>query len=124
QRKAGEAESILREVRGAAGVASTRVAVKPYLEIALDQNALARWGVQAGEVLDVIEAGLGGKVVSTIQEGRRRFPIQIRFEADERTDLERIGELLVATSSGTHVSLSSLTRIRRVEGPAEIHSEN
>jgi Cu(I)/Ag(I) efflux system membrane protein CusA/SilA len=124
QRKAREAENILRGVRGAAGVASTRVAVKPHLEVALDRDALGSWGVQAGEVLDVIEMGLGGKVVSTIFEGRRRFPIQIRYQADDRNNLERMGELIVSSSSGAHVPLASVAKIRRVEGPAEIHSEN
>jgi Cu(I)/Ag(I) efflux system membrane protein CusA/SilA len=75
-------------------------------------------------VLDVVEFGLGGKVVSTIFEGRRRFPIQVRYQADDRNNLERIGDLIVSSASGAHVPLASLARIRRVEGPAEIHSED
>ena len=124
QKKAIEAENILRGVRGAAGVASTRVNTKSYLNIDLDREALARWGVQAREVLDVIESGLGGKTVSTILEGRRRFPVQVRYRADDRNDLGRIGDLIVSSPSGAHVPLAELAKIRRVEGPSEIHSEN
>ena len=92
--------------------------------IDLDREALARWSIQAREVLDVIEAGLGGKTISTILEGRRRFPVQVRYRADDRNDLGRIGDLIVSSSSGAHVPLAELARIRRVEGPSEIHSEN
>jgi copper/silver efflux system protein len=124
QKKAIEAENILRGVRGAAGVASVRVNTKSYLNIDLDREALARWGVQARDVLDVIESGLGGKTVSTILEGRRRFPVQVRYRADDRNDLGRIGDLIVSSSSGADVPLAELAIIRRAEGPSEIHSEN
>jgi Cu(I)/Ag(I) efflux system membrane protein CusA/SilA len=124
QKTAINAETILRGVRGAAGVASTRVNSKPYLNVELDRDALARWGVQARDVLDVVECGLGGKTVSTLLEGRRRFPVQIRYQADDRNDLERIGDLFVSIPSGANVPLAELAEIHRVEGPSEIQSEN
>src|SRR5262249_27024639 len=109
---------------GAVGVASTQVNRKSYLNIDLDREALARWGIQARDVLDVVESGLGGKTVSTLFEGRRRFPVQVRYRADDRNELGRIDDLIVASSSGVHVPLAELATIRRAEGPSEIHSEN
>jgi Cu(I)/Ag(I) efflux system membrane protein CusA/SilA len=124
QQKATEAEKILRSVPGAAGVTSTRINTKPYLNIDLDREALARWGVQARDVLDVIESGLGGKTVSTIFDGRRRFPIQVRYQAEDRNDLGRVGDLIVSASSGNQIPLAELAQVKRVDGPSEIHSEN
>jgi Cu(I)/Ag(I) efflux system membrane protein CusA/SilA len=75
-------------------------------------------------VLDVVEAGLGGKNVTTTIEGRQRFPIQVRLERRERDDIERLGEVLVATPSGQFIPLGQLAKIRRNTGPSEIASEN
>jgi Cu(I)/Ag(I) efflux system membrane protein CusA/SilA len=124
QKKAVEVENVLKQVRGAAGVASTRVDTKSYLNIDLDRESLARWGFQARDVLDVVEAGLGGKTVSTVLEGRRRFPVQVRYQADERNSLGNLGDLIITSASGAHVPLAEVAKIRRIEGPTEINSEN
>ncbi|MEW6306172.1 MAG: efflux RND transporter permease subunit, partial [Verrucomicrobiota bacterium] len=124
QKKAFEVERVLREVSGATGVAPSRIQAKPYLEIEVDRVAMARYGLRAQQVLDIVEAGLGGKNVTTTIEGRYRFPIQVRLERRERDDIERLGEVLVATPSGKHIPLGQLTRIKRVIGPSEIASEN
>jgi Cu(I)/Ag(I) efflux system membrane protein CusA/SilA len=124
QRKAFEIERVVRQVPGAVGVAPSRVQGKPYLEIEVDRVAMARYGLRAQEVLDVVEAGLGGKNVTTTIEGRQRFPIQVRLQRDERDDLERLGDVLVATPSGRFIPLGQLATIRRNTGPSEIASEN
>jgi Cu(I)/Ag(I) efflux system membrane protein CusA/SilA len=72
----------------------------------------------------MVEAGLGGKNVSTTIEGRQRFPIQVRLERSERDDIEKIGEVLVATPSGKYIPLGQVAKIRRNTGPSEIASEN
>ena len=124
QRQAFEVEKIVRTVQGAVGVSPSRVQGKPYLEIEVDRVAMARFGLRAQDVLDVVEAGLGGKNLGTTIEGRERFPIQVRFERHEREDIERLGDVLVATPSGKHIPLGQLAKIRRVLGPSEIASEN
>src|SRR5947207_9651673 len=124
QQKAFEVEHVVREVPGAIGVAPSRVQGKPYLEVAVDRVAMARYGLRAQDVLDVVEAGLGGKTVTTTIEGRQRFPIQVRLQRDERDDIERLGEVLVATPSGKFIPLGQLAQIRRNTGPSEIASEN
>jgi Cu(I)/Ag(I) efflux system membrane protein CusA/SilA len=124
QQKAYEVERIVREIPGAVGVAPSRIQGKPYLEIEADRLAMARYGLRARDVLDVVEIAIGGKNLTTTIEGRQRFPIQLRVQRDERDDIERLGEILVATPSGKHIPLGQLAKIRRNAGPSEIASEN
>jgi len=124
QQKAFEVERVVREVRGAAGVAPSRVQGKPYLEIEVDRAAMARYGLRAKEVLDAVEAGIGGKNLSTAIDGRQRLPIQVRLQRAERDDLSELGQLLVAAPSGQFIPLGQVAAIKRVLGPSEIASEN
>lgn len=124
QKKAFEVEKVMRTIPGAAGVAPSRLQGKPYLNVAVDRVAMARYGLRAKTVLDVVEAGLGGKNVSTTIEGRQRFPIQVRFQRDERDEIERIGDTLVFTPAGKAIPLGQVARVSRVVGPSEIASEN
>jgi Cu(I)/Ag(I) efflux system membrane protein CusA/SilA len=124
QRKAYEVEEVLRAVPGASGVAPLRVQAKPYLEIVPDRVRLARHGLSMRDVLDYVEAGLGGVAVTTSIEGRRRLPVQVRLARDERDDIEALGNIPVAGRDGTHVPLGQLALIRRTIGPSEIQSED
>jgi Cu(I)/Ag(I) efflux system membrane protein CusA/SilA len=124
QALAFDVERIVRSVQGATGVAPLRVQGKPYVEIEVDREAAARYGLRVQQVLDVVEAGIGGRNVTTTIEGRQRFPIQVRVARDERDDIERLGELLVATPGGMHIPLGQLATIQRRTGPNEIQSEN
>jgi Cu(I)/Ag(I) efflux system membrane protein CusA/SilA len=124
QQKAFEVEKIVRTVPGAVGVAASRVQGKPYLEVHVDRTAMARFGLTSQDVLDVVEAGIGGKNLTTTIEGRRRFPIQVRLAREEREDIERLGDILVATPSGKPIPLSQVATIERTIGPSEIASEN
>jgi len=130
QRKAFEVERIVREVPGAVGVAPSRVQGKPYLEVEVNRVAMARFGLRAQDVLDAVETGLGGKVMSTTYQAaervdpRERTGIQVRLQRDERDDLERLGDVLVAAPGGKHIPLGQLATIRRATGPSEIASEN
>ena len=124
QQLAFDVEKVVREVPGAVGVAPSRVQGKPYLDIEVDRPAMARLGLSAKDVLDVVETGLGGKNVGTTIEGRQRFPIQVRFDRASRDDIEKLGEVLVPLPSGKSIPLGSVAKIRRVVGPSEITSEN
>jgi len=124
QRKAFEVERIVREIPGAVGVAPSRVQGKPYLEVSVDRESMARYGLRTQQLLDAVEAGIGGKNVATTIEGRQRFPIQVRLEREERDDLERLGDILVGTPSGKFIPLGQLADIRRNVGASEIGSEN
>jgi Cu(I)/Ag(I) efflux system membrane protein CusA/SilA len=100
QRKAFEIEKLVKEIDGAAGVSASRVQGKPYLNIKVDRQAMARYGLSAKDVLDAVEISIGGKNVSTTIEGRERFPIQIRVQRSERDDIEKLSRILIAAKPG------------------------
>jgi len=120
--KAAEVEAILREIPGAADVVTEQVTGAPLLTIEVDRAALARHGVDATEVLRVIQA-LGGVEVGTLQQGERRFPIVVRLDGASREDPLAIGRILVTTRGHERVPLAELARIEMAEGPATIFRE-
>ena len=124
QQAAFEVQRVIAEIPGATGVTPSRIQGKPYLEIQVNREAMARFGMRAQDVLDVVEVGLGGKSVSTAIDARNRYPIQVRLERSEREDLTRLKDVLVTSPSGKVIPLGQLASISRVEGPNEIVSEN
>jgi len=133
QRKAFEVEKLIKGVAGATGVSPSRVQGKPYLNIAVDREAMARFGLNAKDVLDAVEIAIGGKNVSTTIEGRQRFPIQIRVARSEREDIDHLGAILIAAKPGMrggeesnnqYVPLGMVAKITREIGANEIASEN
>ena len=133
QRKAFEVEKLIKGVAGASGVSPSRVQGKPYLNIAADRQAMARYGLNAKDVLDAVEIAIGGKNVSTTIEGRQRFPIQIRVERGERDDIDKLGAILIAAKPGMssgegasnpYIPLGMVAKITREIGANEIASEN
>ncbi len=124
QRKAFEVEKVLRTIPGAVGVAPSRVQAKPYLEIVPDRVKLARYGLSLRDVLDYVEAGIGGVNVTTTIDGRQRIPVQARLQRSERDDITELGNILVAGKDGTYVPLGQIAEIRRNIGPSEIQSQD
>jgi copper/silver efflux system protein len=124
QQSALEVQRVVQEVPGATGVAASRSLGKPYVNIQVNRDAMSRFGLHMKEVLDVVEAGLGGRTVTTVIEGRRRVPVQVRLQKSERDDLTRIKDVLVTASNGTVIPLGQIADISRTEGPGEIASEN
>ncbi len=124
QRKAFEVERVIGAVPGAVGVAPSRVQGKPYLEIEVQRERLGRYGLSVAEVLRQVEAGIGGTRVGTTIKGRERWPIQVRLEQADRGDIERLGDIVLATPAGAAVQLRQVAEVRRVLGPNEIQSEN
>jgi Cu(I)/Ag(I) efflux system membrane protein CusA/SilA len=119
----------LRKVRGAADVVADPIRGKGYLEIHPDREKAAHLGVRVGDVNEVVEIALGGKVATTTVEGRERHPVRVRYARSWREDEETVGSLVVpvASSRGPKrdaVLLSQVADVRIVEGPATIKSEN
>ncbi len=125
--KADEAAAIIREIDGAADVKAEQVIGLPTLRIKLDRQALARQGLDAEDVLGVVEA-IGGKPVGSVYEGRKRFDLQIRLNRESRDDPSELGALLVAAHSGQGqrrlIPISQVAEVLVEEGPAQISREN
>src|SRR6266852_469176 len=93
-----EIETALKPVNGARDVVAAPVMGKGYLEIDLDLEKAARYGVSAEDIKNTIEVALGGQAVTQTVEGRERFPVRIRYPRSEREDEETVRRLLVGSS--------------------------
>ncbi len=119
-------EKLLKQVGSVQpeAVIADRIVGKPYLEIVIDREAIARHGVMLSQVQDVIEVAVGGKVVTTTVEGRERYPVRVRYLRELRDNIDAIGNILVSAPGGEQVPLSQLAEIRYVRGPQVIKSED
>ena len=118
-----QAEGILKTVDGAADVVAERVTGGNYLDIDIDREAAARYGVSVGDIQDVISTALGGETLSTTVEGRNRFPIRVRYLRDYRDSIPAIQRILVSGMDGAQVPLSLVTKQQVSTGAPEINSE-
>jgi Cu(I)/Ag(I) efflux system membrane protein CusA/SilA len=90
----------------------------------VDRPAAGRYGLNVGDVEDVIDTAIGGKNLTTTIEGRQRFPVRVRYARDFRADPQQLGEVLVTGSNGAQVPLSHVASMRTTMGPSMISSEN
>jgi Cu(I)/Ag(I) efflux system membrane protein CusA/SilA len=118
-----QAEGILKTVPGAVDVVAERVTGGNYLDIEPDREAAARYGIDVGDIQDVIETSLGGERLTTAVEGRERFPISIRYLRDYRDNIPAIRNILVSGKDGSQIPLSLVTRITVTTGAPMISSE-
>lgn len=119
---ASQVRSILESIPGAADVSVEQITGLPMLDVQVDQDAIARLGVPARHVLEVVEA-IGGIPVGHVRQGARRFELMVRLPAAYRGDADRIGRVLVTTAAGERIPLARLAELRQVEGPATIQRE-
>jgi cobalt-zinc-cadmium resistance protein CzcA len=119
---ANKVVSVLSKVPGAAEVKAEQTAGLPVLRVAVDRRAIARYGLNAADVLDVIST-LGGRQVGVVLEGSRRFALQVRFAPDARTSVDAVKRLLVRAPNGERVPLEQIASVRVEDGPAQISHE-
>ena len=119
-------ERLLKEVPAIqpAAVVADRIVGKPYLEIVIDRQAIARYGIKLQKVQNVIEVAVGGKMLSTTVEGRERYPMRVRYLRELRDTMEGLENILVAAPSGEQIPLRQLAELRYVRGPQVIKSED
>ena len=115
---------VLRKVPGAADVYPEQVTGAPYLDIRVNREVAARYGISVGAIQDVIETAVGESNLTLTIEGRQRFPVRVRYAPQYRSDAQSLGSVLVTGPTGTQVPLAQLADIRPVSGPAMISSEN
>jgi cobalt-zinc-cadmium resistance protein CzcA len=113
---AAETLDILRGVRGAADVAIEQEGDQPQVRIRLDRAQAARYGINAADLQQVIELAIGGRPVSTMFEGDRRFDIVVRYVPEARSTLASLGQILVPTADGGRVPLSQVASIEVADG--------
>ena len=126
ERAALDLERELARVPGVAPgtVVADRVVGKPYLEIDLDREALARYGLSVRAVQHAIEVAVGGRPLTTTVEGRERYPVRARYPRELREDADTLARVLVPTPTGAQVPLGQLADLRYAPGPQSIKSED
>jgi cobalt-zinc-cadmium resistance protein CzcA len=121
--KANVIQRILeKDVKGGADVAVEQITGQPVLQIQVKQDEIARYGVPAKAVLDLVES-VGGKPVGEVVEGQLRFPLVVRLPEELRASPADIEALLIATPAGERIPLSRLATVQVVEGPSTITRE-
>ncbi len=120
--KAREIETLVRGIEGAEDVTVEQVTGQPVTEVTVDRAAIARYGINARDVLDVVEA-MGGRHAGVVREGERRFDLVVRLEPSFRDDLDKLATVLVRAPGGERIPLGRLAQIREVSGPTTIQRE-
>ena len=122
-RMSKDVEKSLKGIAGAVDVKADYQANLTTVTIVPDRDAMARYGIEARQVMDVVEA-LGGRDTGMIFEGRARFPIRVRIPEDWRSKIEKLKELPVAEAGGKPVPLVELAEIRIEETPPSVEHES
>jgi Cu(I)/Ag(I) efflux system membrane protein CusA/SilA len=117
-------ENALRNVPGTRNVYAERAVSGYYADFKIDRDAVARYGLTVGDVEEVVETAIGGENISTTIEGRERFPVNVRYQRDYRTDPQMLDRVLVATPGGAQVPLTQLVKFSLTMGPPVVKSED
>jgi heavy metal efflux system protein len=120
--KAREIEAVLRSVPGCVDPSTEQLTGQPVLRIHVDQDQIARYGIPARDVLDLVES-IGSKPLGEVVEGQLRFPLVARLPERLRMGPDAIAGIVVSTPAGERIPLGRLARIRMEEGPATIARE-
>ncbi len=115
---------VMKSVPGAVDVYPERISGTPYIDIDINRQAAARYGIDVGMIQDVIEKGIGETNLSVTIEGRQRFPVRVRYAPEFRKSPEAIGQIPIVMANGMTIPLSQVADIRSVPGASMISSEN
>lgn len=126
ERLAIQVERIVKPIPGAADVFAERTQGGTYIDIDINRSVISRYGLNIGDVEDVIETAIGGMTLSKTVEGRRRFPIRIRYLKDYRLDVEALKKIYVKSPApmNSQIPLGELADIKITSGPPMIGSED
>ena len=116
-------EVVVKQISGAADVQMEQISGEAQLEIKADRDELARYGLNVAQVMEIVSTAIGGKPVTEIIEGQRRFEVYLRMDETYRNSPAKIGNLWVSNGEGLRVPLSQVADIRLVEGPPTVSRE-
>jgi Cu(I)/Ag(I) efflux system membrane protein CusA/SilA len=119
-----QVEGVLSAVPGTRSVFAERTGDGYFLDVQWDRNALASFGLSVEEAQNALSTAVGGENVSTAIEGRERYPINVRYKRDFRSDLDALGKVLVPASGDKQIPISELATLRMLNGPAMIRNED
>ena len=121
--KAEAVARVLGKVPGAADINVEKVSGLAYLQIEIDRDKLARYGINVADVQEVVETAIGGKEATKVYEGQKVFGLAVRFPESARSDVSPIRQILIASPQGALIPLGQLAHVYVTEGPAQISRE-
>ena len=124
ERAAEAIERVVKDVPGVSSALAERVTGGRYIQVDVNRDAAARFGLSVMDVQSVVTAAIGGENVGETIEGRRRFPINVRYPRELRDSVEKLSALTVVTEVGAQIPLSAVARVAIADGPPSIRSEN
>jgi Cu(I)/Ag(I) efflux system membrane protein CusA/SilA len=116
--------SALRTVPGTLSTYAERTLGSYYLDVDINREQAARYGLTTGDVQDVIQSAVGGMNITTTVEGPARYPVNVRYARELRDNIPALEEVLVTTPTGAQIPLTQVASIRISPGPPMIRSEN
>jgi cobalt-zinc-cadmium resistance protein CzcA len=122
--KGEQVARVLTTVPGATDINVEKVSGLAYLQIDINRERIARYGINVSDVQDVIETAIGGKEASRVYEGLRVFGLAVRFPKEARDDVEPIKDILIPSPGGAQIPLGQLANVYIAEGPAQISRES
>jgi cobalt-zinc-cadmium resistance protein CzcA len=122
RRLGGEVQAVLTDLRGASEASVEQLTGQTFLQVRVDPQAIARYGMPARNVLNVVEA-VGSRRVGDVRDGQRRFPLVVRLPDNQRSDPEALAATLIPTESGLVLPLNHVAKISELEGPSTINRE-
>jgi len=117
-------ERVLKQVPGVTSAFAERLSGGRYVDINIDRDAAARYGLNVADVQSVVSTAIGGDNIGETVEGLQRFPINVRYPREVRDSIEGLRNLSVLTERGAQIRLGDVTTIRIVDGPPMLKSEN
>src|SRR5262245_18211912 len=114
----------MKRIRGAVDVYPEQISGAPYVDIKINRTAAARYGIEVDTSQDAIEKGIGETNLAITIEGRKRFPVRVRYAPEFRSTPQSLGQFPVTSPSGAPIPLAQLAEIRTINRPTMISSEN
>jgi heavy metal efflux system protein len=122
RRLGGEVQAVLAGIRGVSEATVEQLTGQTFLQVRVDPQAIARYGVPTRNVLNVVQA-VGSRRVGDVREGQRRFPLVVRLPDKQRTDPDALAATLIPTAAGPVLPLNQVAKITELEGPSTINRE-
>ena len=123
-RVAADIERIVSRVPGVTSALAERLSGGRYIDVTIDRDRAARYGLNIADVQSIVSAAIGGENIGETVEGLQRFPISVRYPREIRDSLERLRDLPVLTERGAQLRLGDVASIAITDGPAMLRSEN
>ncbi len=120
----GDVERIVKTVPGVTSALAERLTGGRYIDVKIDRDAAARYGMNIADVQSIVSSAVGGDNIGETVEGLQRFPINVRYPRETRDSVEKIRNLPVLTERGAQIRLSDVAAITVMDGPPMLRSEN